>query len=62
MEGEDRIEIEELEVWNYQKERLLDLLNGDVSVEQSVEDIKSFRNSIYYTGTNPDYKIVKEDD
>lgn len=56
------IEIEELKVWKYYAlEHFLDVLNGDKSVEEAREDILSFRNSEYYTGTNPEYKILPND-
>ena len=49
---EDKIEIEELKTWRYLEDRLLDILNKEYDLEQAIEDIKSFRNTEYYTGTN----------
>lgn len=56
----DKIEKEELQAWNYLEDRLLDILNGEYDLEKAREDIKSFRNSEYYTGTNPEYKKLVE--
>lgn len=54
-------EIEELKVWNYRDDYFLDILNGNLSVEEARENLKSFRNSEYYTGTNPEYKKIIKD-
>lgn len=56
------IEIEEFRAWNgYESDYFLEVLNGEKSLKQAREDILSFRNSKYYTGTNPKYKEVKDD-
>ncbi len=55
---EDKIEAEELNAWNYLSDRLLDILNGEYDLTQAREDIKSFRNTEYYTGTNDKYKAI----
>ena len=59
-------ESEELDVWNesvfYGDGRisvLLELLNGEVSLEDVREDLSSFRNSKYYRGTNPDFEKIE---
>lgn len=54
------IEIEELEAWGYIKDRLLDILNKEYNLEDAIEDVKSFRNTEYYTGNNPKYKSVND--
>lgn len=52
----DNIEKEELLAWEYLEDRLLDILNKEYPLEEAIEDIKSFRNSEYYTGTNKKFK------
>lgn len=57
------IEKEELRVWNtYIEDYFLDVLNGDTSLEEARENIKSFRNTKQYTGTNPIFKKIKKDE
>ena len=55
----DQIEIEELNAWEYLEENLLDILNKEYNLEEAIEDIKSFRNTKYYTGTNKQFKKIK---
>jgi len=55
-------EEEELKAWNGRAEYyFLEVLNGEKSLEQAIEDLASFRNSKYYTGTNEEFKKIKED-
>lgn len=54
-------EKEELNAWNYFPEYFIDLLNGEISLDEIKENLASFRNSKYYTGTNPKYKEIIED-
>lgn len=57
---DQKIEIEELEIWGYSKERLLDILNKEYPLDEAIEDIKSFRNSEYYRGTREEFKEIIE--
>lgn len=51
------IEMEELKAWgSYSDSYFLEVLNGEKSLETAREDIKSFRNSKWYTGTKEEYK------
>lgn len=53
----EKITIEELNAWQpYIAEHLLDILNGEISVEEQADDIRSFRNTIHYTGNESCYK------
>ena len=56
------IEKEELRAWNYAIDHFLEVLNGEKSVETAREDILSFRNSKYYTGTKSEYKSIPNDE
>lgn len=52
-----KIEKEELNVWGrYITDYFLEILNGEKSVSETLEDLKSFRNTKYYTGDNPKFK------
>jgi len=55
-----KISREELQAWQYQEEILWEILNKDKDLEEAIEDIKSFRNTKYYTGNDNKYKIIKE--
>ena len=55
-------ELEELNVWKYTKEYFLDLLNGITSLEEMRENLASFRNTEHYTGNNPKYKKIQDDE
>lgn len=55
----NKIEPEELKTWGWLEEKLLDILNKEYDLEEAIEDIKSFRNTEYYTGTNEKFKIIK---
>jgi len=57
----DKFEEDELEVWRYQKKYFIDVLNGELPIQDCRENLASFRNSIYYTGSNPKYKKIIED-
>lgn len=57
--NKEQIETEELKAWGYLEERLLDILNKEYDLEEAIEDIKSFRNTKYYTGTNKKFKKIK---
>lgn len=60
-EGVEKIEFEELEAWGIHTDfYFLDVLNGETSLEEARENIKSFRNSKYYTGTKEEYKTIKD--
>ena len=53
------IEYEEFKAWNGNAlYYLLEVLNGEKSIETLKEDLLSFRNSTYYTGTNDTYKQI----
>jgi hypothetical protein len=53
------IEIEELDAWNdNDRYYFWQVLNGEKSLIESIEDIKSFINSKYYTGTQEKYRII----
>lgn len=55
------IEFEELDAWGIHTDSyFLDVLNGDTSLEEARENIKSFRNSKYYTGTKEEYKKIED--
>lgn len=59
---DDKIEESELAAWGgHQDSYFLDVLNGETSLEEARENIKSFRNSKYYTGTLEQYKKIIED-
>ena len=55
----EKIEIEELRTWGYLEERFLDVLNKEYNLNEAIEDIKSFRNTEDYTGTNK--KFMKKE-
>ena len=55
-----KFEKEELLAWNYVEEHFIDLLNGEISLEETRENLASFRNSEYYTGTNDKFKNIEE--
>ena len=56
------IEIEEFKAWSGHTEYyLLEVLNGKKSLEEFKEDLLSFRNSEFYTGTKEEYKIIKDE-
>ncbi len=56
------IEIEEFKAWHGNTEYyLLEVLNGNKSLEEFKEDLLSFRNSEFYTGTKEEYKIIKDE-
>ena len=57
--NEEKIKKEELKAWGYLEERLLDILNKEYNLKEAIEDIKSFRNTKYYTGTNKKFKKIK---
>jgi hypothetical protein len=56
------IEIEELKAWNIHTEYYFwQVLNGEKPLKEAIEDIKSFRNSRWYTGTQEKYKKIGEE-
>jgi hypothetical protein len=59
---EDKITIEELQTWGFFKERLLGILNKEYDLEQAIEDVKSFRNTEWYTGNDEKYKYIIENE
>jgi len=55
-------EEEELKVWRHRAAAyFLDVLNGETSLEEARENLASFRNSKYYTGTKEKYKEIIEE-
>lgn len=54
-------EKDELNTWNYFPEYFIDLLNGEITLDEIRENLASFRNSKYYTGNNKKYKSIIED-
>ncbi len=56
-----KFEKEELNAWNYALDYFLDVLNGELSVEEARENLSSFRNNKYYTGTKEEFKKILED-
>jgi hypothetical protein len=61
LKGEEKFEIEELSAWKYRDMHFLDVINGEVSLEECRESLASFRNSKYYTGTQEKFKTIKEE-
>ena len=57
----EKFEKDELLAWNYQAEYFIDVLNGELSIQECRENLASFRNSKYYTGSNPKHKEIIED-
>jgi hypothetical protein len=56
-----KFEREELDAWkSYGLDYFLDVLNGETPIEEARENLQSFRNSEFYTGTNEEYKKIKE--
>ena len=53
------IKIEELAAWGYLDLKLVDILNKDYDLDEAIEDIKSFRNSKWYTGTEDKFKEIE---
>ena len=53
------IKIEELSAWGYLDLKLVDILNKDYDLDEAIEDIKSFRNSKWYTGTEDKFKEIE---
>ena len=58
---DDKVEIEELAAWNYLEDRFTTVLNKEYDLDEAIEDIKSFRNSEWYTGTKDTFKEIKDD-
>jgi len=57
-----KFEKEELDAWHeYSLDYFLEVLNGEKSLETVREDLSSFRNSKYYTGTKEEFKKELED-
>jgi len=57
----EKFEKDELLAWHYQEEYFIDVLNGERTVQKCREDLASFRNTKYYTGSNPKYKKLIEE-
>ncbi len=58
----DKFEIDELLAWGFILEQFfLDVLNGELPIKECRENLSSFRNSRFYTGSNPKYKKIIED-
>ena len=55
------IKTEELLAWGSLEDRLVDILNKEYDLDEAIEDIKSFRNSKWYTGTKDTFKEIKDD-
>ena len=50
---------EELQVWSqYMEVYFLEVLNGEKTLAEAQEDLASFRNTKYYTGDDPKYKLA----
>ena len=60
MSEETKFEIEELDTWHHALDYFLDLLNGEADLEETRENLLSFRNTKYYTGRNKEYIEIKE--
>lgn len=56
------IEREELKVWNEPDYYFWQVLTGEVTLEEMRDNLLSFRNSVYYSGTNPKYKKELEEE
>ena len=55
-------EKEEMYAWNgHEGYYFLEVLNGEKSLDTAREDLASFRNSKYYTGTKEEFKTIMED-
>ena len=53
------IEEEEFKAWNgHEVYYMVQVLNGEKTISEFKEDLLSFRNSEYYTGTNKKYKLT----
>ena len=57
----NKIKKEELIAWSYLEDRFIEILNKDYNLDEAIEDIKSFRNSVFYTGTEDKFKEIKDD-
>lgn len=60
-------EIEEMDAWqglleDHSRTYFIEVLNGEKSLEEAREDLASFRNSEWYTGTREEFKEIKEND
>ena len=53
------IKTEELLAWGSLEDRLVDILNKEYDLDEAIEDIKSFRNSKWYTGTEDKFKEIE---
>ena len=59
----EKFEIEEFVAWcGHAETYFLEVLNGEKTIETAREDLASFRNSKYYTGTNEEFKQEKVED
>lgn len=54
-------EKDELMVWSYRDDYFIDVLNGELSVEEARENLASFRNTRNYKGNNPKFMEVKDE-
>jgi len=55
----DKVQEDELDAWGpWVNMHFTNVLNGEYSLEDAVEDIKSFRNEKYYTGTEEKYEEI----
>jgi len=58
----EKFEKEEFNAWlGHALDYFLEVLNEEKSVETAREDLASFRNSEYYTGTREEFKRIIED-
>ena len=64
MEEIKDIEEDELNSWGNSSLRfyVIQVLNGEETLEQFKENLLSFRNSEFYTGNNEKYKTIIDED
>ena len=53
--------VEELRVWSYRDDYFVEVLNGEKSLEQAIEDLSSFRNTAKYTGNDAELAVIKDE-
>lgn len=56
------IQVEELRAWSDPEYHFLELLNGNITLEETLENILSFRNSKFYTGNEPEFMVIFNED
>ena len=53
--------VEELQVWSYRDDYFVEVLNGEKSLEEAIEDLSSFRNTSRYRGSDAELAVIKEE-